>query len=577
MTSLRRALIALGLVGFAAGVLSIIVAVSGPSTEDEFFVVGDPLIAWSFIGTGLWAWHRRPENRTGMLMTGVGFAWFLSSLSAAEAEAIYAVGLVFDSLPYALLFHMIVTFPSGRATGLFERALIGVGYFATTALVWPRLLVFDPRANCDCAANPLLLDSRPGVSDALESAQEAVALVALASLIALFVRRWRNAQGRQREALAPVMAAGALAAFAVGAEVVAEIAGASTTTLRIAEAVGLVTVAVVPFAFLTGLLRTRLSREAALGALVERLRLREGSVRDALADALGDPTLSLAYWVPGRNRFVDADGRPVELPGAGSQRAASTVERDGVPVAAIVYDRGAADDSSLVRGAGAAAALALQNERLEAELRSRLDELAESRARLVRAADQERRRLERDLHDGAQQRLVALALDLRLARNRLDDGSPEAELIDQAQEDLAEATDELRELARGLHPAVLSDHGLGAALRTLADRAPFKVQVSGTSAERFPPAVESAAYFVVAEALTNVARYSAASQVRVRARRENGRLLVEVSDDGKGGADPSTGSGLNGLADRIAALDGRFSVESPEGRGTTIRAEIPCE
>jgi signal transduction histidine kinase len=228
-----------------------------------------------------------------------------------------------------------------------------------------------------------------------------------------------------------------------------------------------------------------------------------------------------------------------------------------------------------VRAVGGAASLTLENERLAAELRARIEELRASRARIVSAADEERRRLERDLHDGAQQRLVALVLNLRLARNS-DDQAAVRELLDDAIEELTEATAELRELARGIHPAILTDRGLDAAVTALASRATVPVEIQRVPEERLDAPVESTAYFVVAEALTNVARYSQASHAEVEIGRANGTLVVEVRDDGVGGADPGRGSGLRGLADRVAAVDGQLVVTSEPGDGTTVHAEIPC-
>jgi signal transduction histidine kinase len=211
--------------------------------------------------------------------------------------------------------------------------------------------------------------------------------------------------------------------------------------------------------------------------------------------------------------------------------------------------------------------------KLDAELQARLEELRASRARIVEAGDAERRRLERDLHDGAQARLVALALLLRAARNRAD--GELATMLDRALEELQTSLSELRELARGIHPAVLTDRGLEPAIQALASRAPVPVTVDADAAERLPGPVESAAYFVVSEALTNVAKYAEASQATVAVRRENRHVVVEVTDDGIGGADAARGSGLSGLADRIAALDGKLSLDSPSGRGTRLHAEIP--
>jgi signal transduction histidine kinase len=210
------------------------------------------------------------------------------------------------------------------------------------------------------------------------------------------------------------------------------------------------------------------------------------------------------------------------------------------------------------------------------QLRERVDDLRDARARIIAAADAERRRIERDLHDGAQQRLVALSLMLGMAESRLaSDPAAVAPLIAQAREEVSLAVQELRELASGIHPALLSERGLGPALEALAARAPVPTTVEGIPDERLPPPVESAAYFVTAEALTNVAKYANADSAMVAVAVEHGRLRLTVSDDGTGGADPTAGSGLRGLRDRVEALDGRLDVESPLGHGTTVIADIP--
>jgi signal transduction histidine kinase len=230
-----------------------------------------------------------------------------------------------------------------------------------------------------------------------------------------------------------------------------------------------------------------------------------------------------------------------------------------------------------VEAVGAAAGLALENERLDAELRAKIDELRSSRERMLSIGLEERRRLERDLHDGAQQRLVSMALNIRLARAKLNEDPLAAEqLLASAGDELESALEELRELARGIHPAVLTDRGLGTALQTLANRAPVPVELGELPDGRLPEAVELAAYFVVAEALTNVAKYAEASHATVQVERHNGRVVVEVSDDGIGGADPGRGTGLRGLADRLAVIEGRLDVESERGHGTTVTARIPC-
>jgi len=217
----------------------------------------------------------------------------------------------------------------------------------------------------------------------------------------------------------------------------------------------------------------------------------------------------------------------------------------------------------------------MENERLDAELRARLEELRASRARIVEAGYRERRRVERDLHDGAQQRLMALALNLRLARSKLDDDPAQAgELLEEATTELEQATAELRELARGIHPGLLSERGLLPALEALASRAPVPVELSADIEQRPASGVEAATYFLVSEALANVAKHAGAGRASVRVGQSNGSLTVEVLDDGRGGADPD-GSGLRGLADRVAALDGDFSVADADGGGTAVRASIP--
>ena len=328
---------------------------------------------------------------------------------------------------------------------------------------------------------------------------------------------------------------------------------------------------------LASILRGRLARVRAAELLRELESARSpGALRDALRHALGDPTLRLAYWTSDARGFVDVRGRPFELPWEGSSQVATKVERDGQCVAAIVHDASLRDSPELLEAVTSAAGLALENERLHAELRARIDELHESRARIVQAGDAERRRLERNLHDGAQQRLVAMSLNLRLVESKLrTDPDAAAPLVVQVREELTEALEELRELARGLHPAILSDRGLGPALEAAAARSAVPVQLS-VPEERLPPPVEAAVYYVVSEALANVAKYAEASHVTVEVARADGRAVVAIADDGIGGADPESGSGLRGLDDRVAALGGRLHVDSPSSRGTRIHAEIPC-
>ena len=300
-----------------------------------------------------------------------------------------------------------------------------------------------------------------------------------------------------------------------------------------------------------------------------------GPVREMLAERLGDRSLNIAYWLPDREIFVDERGHPVDLPDSGSGRTWTAVEREGNRVAAIVHDAELDATPELVHAAASAAALAIDNERLKADLRARLEELRHSRRRIVEAADDARRQIERDLHDGAQQQLVSLALDLRLLRARLKHEPEVAETVEELADKLATALAELRELARGIHPAVLSDHGLGPAIHVLVERSPLTVECDLAFEDRLPAPVEAAAYFVVAEGLTNVIKYANATKATVSVRRRGGMVEVAVGDDGIGGARIDAGSGLRGLSDRLAALEGELELDSPLGEGTRLSAQIP--
>jgi signal transduction histidine kinase len=568
--------------GVVAGLAVIPVGAGSELAEPRgIWAVFGPLIGWSFIGAGLYAARRPPSRRFGVLLVIVGFTWFLGALGLIDEPLPWALGIPVGSIWIAVLAQALLAFPSGRLESRAAR-VIAAGFYVAFVGIWSVLLLLTHDiagvVGCDeCPRdNPLALADNEQAADAVIAVNQALFVVIFGALCVLLWRRWRHASPRQRRSLAPVLFAG-LALAAQGA-----LLGLFAVTGLEPAAEGLswslyLTVALVPLAFLAGLARSHLYRTGAVASLVERLggRLRAEELRAAVADALDDPSLSIAFWLPEPGRFVDAEGRPVALPRAGSGRSATTIEHDGRRVAALIHDAALQDEPELVRGVGAAATLALQNERLEAELHVQLDRVRDSRARLVAAGDAERRRLERDLHDGAQQRFVALALRLRLARAQLDDDAPPAALLDGAIDELAVGLKELRELARGIHPAILTDQGLDAALRGLIARAPVPVSVVALPQDRLPASVETAAYFVIAEALTNVARYAQATAVTVSITRDDGHALVEVRDDGVGGADPTSGSGLRGLSERIAALDGELRVDSPAGRGTALCARLP--
>jgi signal transduction histidine kinase len=584
MLGLRRALLALFALGVIFAGLDVALALSS-THEDQKVVTAilGPLIGLSFMGTGVFAWWRRPLNRFGLLMTGVGIAWFLSGLTESNNSTVFTIGSYVEPLYLVIVIQMVLSFPTGRLETLAQRVTIAAGYLTVLAVRLPFFLLGGdivgdlkgPRPD-----NVLAVVDAPDLADVFDYTSTFVAVVVLVSTLVLLVRKRQAATPPQRRALAPMLWTGLALVGLLGIAFVIDVLGLPGRIGDVAGLLALVAFAILPFAFLAGLVRSRYSRAGAVGELIERLNNPEAdrSLGLALADALGDRSLKLVYWRPSAGHYVTYDGRPVELPEAGSGRAVTEVEREGIRVGAIIHDASLADEPGLVRAVAASAALALENERLEAELRARLDELQTSRSRLVEVSMFERRRLERDLHDGAQQRLVALSLQLGLAKRRLEEGQDVAAgaMLDAARDELARALEELRELARGIHPAVLTDRGLEPALEALAERAPLPVSLDQMPAERLPAPVEAAAYFVVAEALTNVVKYAGASTAAVRIRRNGSYAVVEVRDDGVGGADPTSGTGLRGLADRLAALDGRLEVHSPPGEGTTVRAEVPC-
>jgi signal transduction histidine kinase len=578
----RYLLWALGIVGVAAGAANSVGIANSSHTEFRgLWIAGSTAITWGFLAAGLFTWARRPDNNVGPLMVGVAYAWVFSDLVFSNNSFLFSVGSAFSQVFIAVTIHLLLVFPSGRFESRLERLTVAGGYFAAGVLYVGAFVFAAPESfNCGgCPSNELLIADNKELAEALEVAVHvAFAAVAVGGVLSLALR-WLRATPVQRRTLAAVAFAGvALLILLFAATTIVPLTGGDPTVATVISLAAVVPFGLVPYVFLGSMFRTRVLRGGAFRDLVARLSAapERGELRDALAKALGDPSLELAYWVPEAGEYVDFEGKPVSLGNGDPNRAVTEVRREDRLVAALEHDASLLDDPALVDGVGAAAALALENERLEAELRAKVEELRASRARLMQETAAERRRLERDLHDGAQQRLVSLALDLRLAERRVEENPDVArELLQTAGGELEAALAELRELARGIHPAVLSDRGLDAALATLAHRAPVQVDLETAVEERLPDSVELAAYFVVAEALTNVARYAKASRATIRAHRENERLVVAVSDDGVGGADPSRGTGLQGLADRLAALDGKLDVRSRRGEGTVLRAEIP--
>jgi signal transduction histidine kinase len=535
--------------------------VSGP-------IVVFNLVGGSFAACGLIAWHRRPDSRSGALMTAAGFAFLVpAALGQRDEElAVTFAGLFADVWILFFVALMLTALTGGRLRTRVDRALVGAFVLPALALEAAFMLVAAEDGNL------LLAFPDAGVADAVDRAQRALLVAACGATIVVVAARWRASSPPRRRALLPSIA-GAACLLAYAALLVNDLVGSRSQALLWLAAGSLVSV---PAAFLAGLLRSRLAR-GGLGELVRTLRTMRGAeLQAALARTLGDPTLVLAHRLPDSRGHADADGRPVLVPPVTADRTTAPIRRDGEEIAVLVYDALLDDDPELVEAVCAAAGIALDSARLQAVSEARLVELQASRERIVTAGDAERRRIERDLHDGAQQRMVAIALQLRLVQGQIhDDPSLAEELVKTASSELALSLRELRELARGIHPAVL-EHGLSAALDSLAIRSTVPTTVSFEIAERLPERFEFAAYFVASEALANVTKYAHARNATVRVWRSGPMACVEVGDGGVGGADDSSGSGLRGLADRVEALDGRLRIRSARGAGTVVTAEMPC-
>jgi signal transduction histidine kinase len=524
------------------------------------------------IGVVVGRWPGR--ERMGMLIiawelatvtTELGIEWPTSRLAATLGGL--AVGLV--PATYAL---MVLAYPSGHLRDRLERWLIGVVFGLGLAWMGVPLLFADPRGCASCSPRvPSLLYTGRTFDYSIAGHVFSSSFIALGLIFVWFLLgRLREAPPGARVTLLPLALA---VVFTIAQFVAVRVVwlGGWHSPLNALDWIDRLNAYLLPAAILVGIAAIR-HRRGPLGDLVVALgTARPGEVRAALARTVGDPTLELGLWLPRRRAFVDEQGKPLEVAASGPGRAVTLVGPKEEPIAALLHDERLLGQRSLLEAAGSAARLALENTRLQAELRAQLAELRTSRRRIISAGDTERRRLERDLHDGAQQRLLALGLALQLLRDHQSD----RQLLEQAEAELQTALRELRDLARGIHPSILSERGLAAAVRTLTAKAQIPIRAR-IAEERYPQPVESAAYFVVAEALANVAKHAQARSAEVSIARENGQLVIEVSDDGRGGAESRTDGGLEGLADRIGALDGELTIASEPGAGTTIRAEIPC-
>ena len=555
--------------GVALGLVGLAIMLSGPAPPfPRWLPALYPIVGWIYLGAGVVAWLRRPSNHMGALMVAGAFVWIAAGYANTTIPALTATGLILATVPFAIIVHLLHGFPSGRLRGRVSAITVLAGYLVCLVMQAPLYLFgIAPEG----PTTVLQIAYRPDLAhDALWAQWAAGSCVMIVTALILERRRRRVPRPRRR-VLAPLFL------YGIGAVLFVPVSGQLARSLHSGEAwlqalevAQLTVLAAVPVAFVVAMLRGGFAQTvevAELGAVLSADPVRRPPLTDALAGTLGDPTLELAFWAREAGAYVDADGRPVALPEPGSDRAAVEVADGRQRIGAIVYDATLIADPGLVQAAGRVVALALDNERLTAELRASRDGLRASRARIVEAADRERRRIARDLHDGLQARLVLLAMRADAV------GGEAAELTS----GLQAAITELRELVQGVMPAALTERGLFVAAQELADRAPIPIDLDvDAGGASLPAPVESTGYFVFSEALTNAVKHSRARELVVRLAHAGGALRIEVCDDGVGGAHLNGGLGLRGMVDRVDALGGRLVVDSPMGGGTSVVAEVPC-
>lgn len=558
----------------------IVPALSGPWYQ----VLIDIVPGSSFVVAGIVAWSRRPRNRVGLLMIGIGIGLLTRNveLQRRVGDIAYPVELALHFLSplWAVAFlQLLLAFPGGRLASRLDRAVVR-SFYALVPLAAVLAVVIFHYSTLGAIGQPVFETRGPA---------DYVYLPCLLIGSALVIRRWFLGGRARRRSISPlflpmvpitIFFLVSLAYFVVVRITPIPLSGLRAVLDDLATAFPLLLVAL-PAGVLVGLLRSELDMSS-VGDLVVKLAggLAPERLQPALAQALHDPSLEVAYWLPAQEWFADLEGRRIELSTDDSERAVSILGDPSSPIAALVYDASLVHEGQLVDAAAAALRMALENARLQVQLRAQLEEVRESRARLVEAADNERQRVERDLHDGAQQQLVTLLLSMQMTKTEaMRRSDPETAVMIEANiVALKQALEELRELGRGIHPTILTQAGLVPAIMSLGERSPIPVEVRGELGEvRLEPPLEAALYFVVSEAMTNAVKHSRARRMCVSLDRPPGIAVVEISDDGVGGAVLSMGSGLRGLIDRVAAVGGRLTVKSDREGGTTIHAEVPCE
>ena len=523
-----------------------------PVWVPDLFTIGGLIYATA----GLVAWWRRPSNGLGVIMFGGALIWLAVALANTAVTVLAAAAIVLATVPLAVVVHLLLAFPSGRLRSRAARWTAALAYITAVVLQVPEYLFAPPGS----PGGMLAAADSPGLAAAGTWLQNVVGLGVMLATAVILIARLRRAPRTQRRVLLPLDLYG-IAAVLLTPLMPIMIQPLTGMSDAVTVAMQVIALSLVPVAFAAGMLRGGFARTSEI---------------QELGAWLGDDSVRLAYWVPAQYAYTDADGRPLAMPGAGHGRAASEISLDGRRIGAIIYDATLIEDPMLVHAAGQVVAIAVDRERLIAELLASQEELRESRTRLVNAADAERRRIAQNLHDGLQTKLVLLALEAQQLAGKPGAGREVAGAAAALRGRIDAAAAELRGLVHAVMPAPLIERGLAAAAEDLADRMPLPTQLDIGVDGALPGAVSATAYFVIAEGLANAVKHAQASKLSVGITRTEDTLLVEVRDDGTGGAAPGSGLGLRSLADRVDTLGGRLFVTSQAGLGTSLRAELPC-
>jgi signal transduction histidine kinase len=585
-----RVALLLGAAGCGLAVMTGLIAYTGNDPDHVGAAVLRGASVLLPIAVGLVMWRRQPEQRFGRLLAAAGVLTFFAALGGSDDDVVYSVGRVVNWLVEVALVYLVLAFPSGRLRSPTDRVLVlcmgcvALGLYIPTALVTDAYPVPATWTTCidGCPGNAFqLLAREPAwVGDIVLPLREALTTIVVLAVSVRLLTRIAHASTTMRRTLTPVLAGALIHAIALPVALGLRRAGGASEAVVTLTWVLASGVPVMALGFLVGAARWRLAAGAGLHRLAPKLRagIDHETLRRAIAEALEDPDAELLYRAS-ENRWLDVAGRPVGLPAAASRRAYTVISDGNSAVAAIVHDEALRDQRPFVDAVGGLALVVLANQRLTARVEASLREVRRSRTRILAVADEERRRIERDLHDGAQQRLVTLRIKLEMASElSAEQELPNADQLHEFGQEVEDALDDVRSLAAGVYPSLLVDRGLDEALRSIARRSPIPARVDARGIGRFPQELEAAVYFCCLEAFQNAAKHAAADSVSIAV--SNGSdLRFEVRDDGCGFdvEHPVLGRGLTNINDRLAAVGGSLVVESLPGAGTCIAGTIPLE